>query len=611
MRRLALTTIMFTFALPVASSHAGFFPSIAVDGGAISETRDVELAPDGTGAVTFVRNDGGVDHAYVNRFIGGRFVGSERVDWGLEAGSKQVAVGAGNGGRLAVMFSSGGTLYGNVRPNAGAPWTGPFVVATGGENPVVKMSIHGVAFAAYTVGTDVLASYMPRTQQTFFPTGSPLDIDQAKDAGVGNGRPRIATSAAGSAVVVWGEEGADGYDHVFARRVFQGYNSTAPQEVSVPSFEGRPARDADLADVAIEDDASFAWVAFRQAFDDGGVVKTRLLVRYLRGATFDDVSAVDTGGWIEGVGEPRIAMNSRGDGIATFATASGGPISAVLKDNFFNPGLAVGGSSSPPVSGSATSTTAATFYRTIYFSEGGVIKGRAYADSNRRRTLTFPGPPAGLTTAGFGGVEPAVGFDVAGDSKGNSLVYFAQGPDYNRTAVVAGFDLPPAKPTALSKWTKSPKPKVTWKSDGDNWGAVTYAVYIGGKRAGATTKLEFKSPKKIKFGKKYKLRVDAVDVRGQVTRSTTVSLALDTKAPSADVKFARKGRKVSVRARVSDKGSKKRPASGIESVRINWGDGTTKKGGSGAHSYASGGKKKVRVTVTDKAGNSRTVAKRV
>ena len=259
-------------------------------------------------------------------------------------------------------------------------------------------------------------------------------------------------------------------------------------------------------------------------------------------------------------------------------------------------------------------TTAYNYDRFVAYTEGvpAVVKARTYDDTNRRRTLPSPSAPVGITSGQFGGVDTSRGFDLAGDTDGDALVLFTQGPPGAQTVVVAGNDLPPGKATALSKWTKSRKrPLVTWKSKGDAWGPVSFKVYIAGKLVGTTTALNFTAKKTLKFGKKYKLRVVATDVRGQSVNSSTVSLAVDAKPPKAAVKFKRSGKKVTVSTVASDPGTKKRPASGVASIKITWGDGSTKSGGKGSHTYKSGGKKKVRVTVTDKAGNRRTVAKRV
>lgn len=613
MRRLAITTIMFVLALPAAAAHAGFFPSVAVDGPAdITEAGDVTLAPDGTGAVGYAKREGGVAHAYVARYVGGRFVGLDRVDPGLEGGSSQVVVGAANGGRLSVFYVSGGILFANVRPNAGAGWTGPQIIAVGGDNPATGMSIHGVGFGVFRVGGDVYSASLDRRSNLYAATGIPLDVVQSEAAGGGTGRPRVAVSAAGSAVAVWGEDGADSLTNVYMRRIFQGSVSNAPQELSVGSFEGRNGLDADFPDIDIEDDASFAWAVFRQTFDDSGTPRTRMLVRQLKGATFEAVSGVDYVGWGEGVNEPRIDINARGEGMASVTTAgSGAAVFSTLKDQIFRQGLVL---SPGGIAAKAAATTAYSYDRVVAYSEGNppVIKGRTYDDSNRKRTLPSPAGPVGLTTSGFGVPDLNAGFDLAGDNAGNALILFTQGTPGAERVVVAGYDLPPAKPTTLSKWTKSRKrPKVTWKSQGDAWGPVTYRVELAGKVVGTTAGLTFTAKKKLKYGKKYKFRITAVDVRGQITRSSTVNLAVDARAPSADVKFKRDGKKVTVRSRVEDRSSKKRPASGIASVVIDWGDGKTTSSANGGHRYKSSGRKKVRVTVTDKAGNRKIVVKRI
>lgn len=612
MRRLALTTIMFLLAIPAGAAHAKFFPSAAVDGPAdITEAGDVDLAPDGTGAIAYAKREGGVVHAYVARFVGGVVVGRDRVDPGIEDGSRKVVVGAANGGRVSVFFVAGGVVWANVRPNATAPWTGPQAIASAADNPVVDMSIHGVGFAAFTVGGNVVSAYLDRRSNTYGVNPIPLDIDASKTAGDGTGRPRIATSAAGSAVVVWGEEGADTYQHVHMRRVFQGSISSAPQEVSVPDFESRYARDADLPDLDMEDDSSFAWVAFREKFDDGGTIRSRMFVRHLRGATFDPPVAVDLG-WGEGVREPRIDLNTRGEGMASVSSdASGSSLFATLKDQIFRPALILGGPTDQPATGS---TTAYNYDRVIAYTEGvpAVVRGRTFDDSNRKRILPSPSAPTGLTSSQFGSVDISRGFDVAGDNDGDALILFTQGVPGAQTVVVAGNDLPPGKATTVSKWTKSRKrPLISWKTKGDAWGPTTFTVKLAGVTVGTTQGLSLTAKKKLKYGKRYKLNIVATDVRGQSVNSSTVRFAVDSKPPTAHVKFKRSGKRVSVSTSASDGGTKKRPASGIAGIKITWGDGSTKSGGKGSHKYKSGGKKKVRVTVTDKAGNSRTVTKRL
>src|SRR6185369_14969801 len=70
----------------------------------------VDLARDGTGAVAYLRRDGGVTHVFVSRLFGGVWQSPVRVDPGLGAATEaKVAVGDGN--RIAVAWIAGGSVY--------------------------------------------------------------------------------------------------------------------------------------------------------------------------------------------------------------------------------------------------------------------------------------------------------------------------------------------------------------------------------------------------------------------------------------------------------------------------------------------------------------------
>src|SRR5207253_11083016 len=128
-------------------------------------------------------------------------------------------------------------------------------------------------------------------------------------------------------VVVFGEREADGRTHVSGRRVYGPSVSQAPQDLTLSDLGGHAGGSADLPDIAIEDDSSFAWAVFRQAFEDGaGGTKTRVIARRLVGSQFEAPVAIDGQGFpiADSVGQPRIAMSGRGDGYAGVALASSG-----------------------------------------------------------------------------------------------------------------------------------------------------------------------------------------------------------------------------------------------------------------------------------------------
>ena len=73
-RRLALLTILVPFALPASAGAAAgaYFPGEPVDGPntGVQSLGDLRVARDGSGAMTWVRQDGGVDHVFVSRLVG-------------------------------------------------------------------------------------------------------------------------------------------------------------------------------------------------------------------------------------------------------------------------------------------------------------------------------------------------------------------------------------------------------------------------------------------------------------------------------------------------------------------------------------------------------------
>src|SRR5262249_9797030 len=150
-------------------------------------------------------------------------------------------------------------------------------------------------------GSDVGAARLQDTTWQAVP--SVLDINPAASAGAGAGRPRVAVSAEGNAVVTWGEAGA-----VVARRVTGLNLSVAPQAVSVASLDGAAGGAAASPDIDIEDDGSFAWVVFRQVI--GGTSQT--LARRLVGSQFEAPAVI--GG--PGSSAPSVAEDERGVGAA-------------------------------------------------------------------------------------------------------------------------------------------------------------------------------------------------------------------------------------------------------------------------------------------------------
>src|SRR2546421_12761241 len=88
------------------------------------------------------------------------------------------------------------------------------VCATPASNPSIDMSINGVAYVTFTApgssAADVRAARLERKATTFTVLPQALDVNPAHDAGEATKRSKVAVSADGSAVAVFGETGDDG-----------------------------------------------------------------------------------------------------------------------------------------------------------------------------------------------------------------------------------------------------------------------------------------------------------------------------------------------------------------------------------------------------------------
>ena len=601
MRRLALLTSIFAAVL-AAPAQAALFAGDAIDGPNpdIRSLGDLDLARDSTGALTYVRAVGGVDHIFVSRFGGGVFQPAEQVDGGLPAGSQPV-VGAADGGRLVVVFVSGGVVHGLVRP-AGGTWSAPVPLAVGSE-PSVDLSINGTAYASFTSGGDVRIARLDRRTNAWELLAQPADVDPARVAGAGSGRSRVAISADGIGVVTWGEGG-----RVYARKMFASKLSNAPQDLTPASFEGRVPVLSDLPDIDAEDDSSYAWVTFRQHFSDGG---SRILARRQRGTGFDPPVAVDAGG--EAVGAPRIDLNGRGVAVAmTTGAQTGQPMWSMTSRDQFGPGARLfGASAAAPAVMPAISENNAGLMGAVLGGPGGLPYVRVRTIEDGR-----PGVEQVLSRPELGAVAPELGFDVAADRASGVVVAWVQGGPADRKIVAGYRDRPPGNFFGYtSQRCCQPKlPRLSWQPAFNLWGPVRYVVTIDGNIVGQTTDTVLRLTTPI-AGATHRWQVFATDMRGQVRRSRTRRLRIDDLAPRLSVGYERSGRLVTLGIRGRDPNPRGHHASGMRSVVVSWGDRT--KGARGTsrvrarHRYRGSGTFPLQITATDKAGNTHVVRRTV
>ncbi len=593
MARLTTLALMLAALLAgVAPSPAGaaFFRGDPVDAGpGISALGDIDLARDGTGAMIWVRAIDGVDHVLVSRFENGVFQPPERVDAALPGPSSQPMLGVAGGGRLAIVFVNAGIVYGVVRPSGG-----PLSVPTSlgpGSDPAVDLSINGTAFASFTSAGDVRLARLDRRSNLWTGLAAPADVDPARPAGVGSGRSKVAISADGVGGVTWGEAG-----HVFARKMFNTGVSNAPQDLTPPAFLGRVSTLSELPDVDAEDDSSYAWIVFKQSFADGG---SRILARRQRGTQFDPPVAVDSGD--EPVGDPRIDLNGRGQGLASMAGAATGQLMTAHIDrrDLFGPGVRIFGPSVVgPVAVPAISENNSAYIGAILSAGGPPFVGiRAY-DSDER------GTDSTLSKPELGAVDPARGFDVATDRGGGAIVGWVQG-----SSLVAGYvDRPPGRYLGYtgSRCCRGPLPTLSWQTPFEIWGPVRYEVLVDGQLVGqsTTTSLTLTQPL---AGGTHTWQVRAIDIRGQTSRTKTRNVRIDARKPLLSVGYKRRKRVVTLGVRGRDDTRNGPFASGLARVVVSWGDKTPVVTAPlrlrTVHRYRRGGTYTLRIAARDKAGN--------
>jgi hypothetical protein len=612
-RLLVLSTVLaglLTVPAIAAADVGTFFPGEPIDGPGtgIQRAGGVNVARDGTGALTYVKQVGGVDHVFTSRLVGGAWQPPEQLDVGLAGPSSQPVVAAADGGRLVYAFVSGGSVFTAVRGGTDAPTSGPAIVS-GGSDPSVALSINNVAFVSFTAGSDVFVARKGANTGAFTLIPTPLDVNPADVAGQGTGRSRIAVAADGIAIVVWGEAG-----HVFARKVFELRLSDAPQDLTLNSLGGVPASGpADEPDVSMEDDSSFAWAVFREPFADGaGSAGGRVIGRRLLGSTFDPPVAADglPAPAPSATGEPRVAINGRGEGYVASSAASGLAIGSVIKDDKLNPGVALGGGA-PGATFGVPAVDENGDGAIAWQAPDGTIHVRQYTNQRASRTPQVPGPDVPWSNPALGPTDASLGLEASADRAGDIAAVWVQGVGDARVVAAGVFDRAPGafRPTSRTSFRNVARTPLKWSQSFELWGPLTYSVEIDGRVVGQTNTTSLAVPN-LPDGV-HRWRVIATDRRGQVTATSRRVLRQDGTPPRARLTVARRGRTVRVVVRPSDANRAGRPASGVGRVTIAWGDGRRTSSRRASHGYRRGGRFTLRVTVRDKAGNATVVRRSV
>jgi len=511
-----------------APAGAAYFTGEPIDGPSadLRSVSGIDIALDGTGALVYVKRVGGADRVFASRLVNGAWSAPEQMDAGLPGGSSAPAVAAAPGGALRVAFVNGGALYTLTRPSASQGWSGPALLYGGGPvgPPSLSTSVHGKSYLTFAApgagGSDVRVAFA-RGADGWSLVGAPLDADPGRAAGAGNGRPKVAASADGEAIVAWGEAG-----EIHARRVWGTQPSIVAPTASLPGSPGGSP------EVATLNDSSYAVVTWRQ--QSGPVA--RGFANRLRGSVFLGQVAVDGQGspGEEDAEAPRIAASGSGRGmIVDTRDGSNDVIGTVLgsRVNLVAPqridAAPAGGAAYPAVAASSGAATLAAWEEA-----GGTlpeIVGLPYGDGSFGSQVT-------LSNADLGATDAQDGLQAAADGYGNIAVAFLQGPPAARRLVVAVSDQPPGRFVAVPSggFTRSRRPVVKWTPSRDLWGGATYTVTLAGQPAGSTRGTEFRLPGPLADGR-YSWQVSAADMRGQQRAGGGSAVQIDGTPPTAEI----------------------------------------------------------------------------
>jgi hypothetical protein len=605
---------LWVLAFGTAQAHAGLVPGVSIDGPSpdIVGVGGVALARDATGGVVYVRRIGGVAHVFVSLVAGGVWSAPRQVDMELAGPSSQPVIAAAEGGRVAICFLSGGTLYGSVQAAAGRGFTAPQAIGAALSDPWLSMGISGTAYVSFTavdgVGADVRAARLDRKDTNFNVLPSPLNSTPASRAGVGAAkRSRVSVAGDGTGLVTWAEDGTDGRTHVHLRRVFGLEVSALDNDATLPSLVGHAGGSADSPDVGTQYDSSFGWLAFRQAFDDSGTPRSRVVVVALVGSALQPPTPVDSLGFPAGDGAdaPRIAIDGAGDGlVASELQAGHNVIGAVETGNGFNAGQAV----NPAPAANAPAPVVALSQKNIGLAawqpDTGSIQAREFDDGTPAAQLQLSRPD-------FGQTDAADGLAAAADAPGDVIVGFPQGDPANRRVVVAADIVKPANFTARTTERKLPRVRVLlqWRPAASTWSPPTYTVELDGVPIATTAATQL--PVIVPPGTHH-WRVVATDAAGQ-TSVTPLRRLQVASSPLQVVLSVSSTATVGVPVRVGvhvHSSDRKHRRVRLRTSTIDFGDQTpAARGVVATHAYAKPGTYRVLVTVSDVAGRSTAAQK--
>jgi hypothetical protein len=324
---LKTTPLLLILLLAIAApAHAAILPGVAVDGPSnLIDTAkpDVDVAPDGSAALVYLKNDGGQNHPFVSRFTAGAWGVPQRVDTGSGVAASGARIAVANGGKVVVSYIRGGDAVARISSGPGAAFGVEHIIQAGGSKADVDLSPNGNGYVVAESSNDVFAERL--VGETWSEVGvGPLDSDSTQEAGGSNRDVRVAASADGAGgAMAWGEAIVAATDEdVFVRRLSGSTPGNAlGARLAAGSLPGSGAASGKVADQpAVDMDGSGTiWVVFRQNFEYGASIRHRAIARPITGDTVGPGQVVDNMGNAptEGRDFQQIDVNAAGQGLLT------------------------------------------------------------------------------------------------------------------------------------------------------------------------------------------------------------------------------------------------------------------------------------------------------
>ena len=582
----------------------------------------MSMARDGTGALVYLKDVLGVPHVFVSRLAGGVFTAPVQADPGLLGASSKPVIASGPGGLLLLAFVNGGTLYVDQAATSTSPLSAPAALFTGAASPSISISNSGKAYLAFTDtggagGGDVRAAYYFQGQWAL--ESVPLDANPADAAGTGAGRADVIAAGDGVGIVIWGEGG-----HIYTRRVVKTTPSAVVEQADPPSFAGWSEVSAGLPSISAGGDSTYASVTFREQLTNGSAVQSRVLMNRLHAAQYDGASAGDgagTGG-PEGADQPQTAVTEYGAGFVTSETDQTHQLytTTVGSNDVTGQTERVDSlpNSDPP---DAVPATAGLVSNLIAWQQTPGEAGTAEIRVRYAADGSDMGPEQVVSSPSLGATEADEGLVAAGDVSGDAAVAWVQGTGGSTSIVAVQLFQAPGGFVASNsfRWTTTASPPFLWSGAAELWGSPTYVLRIDGVVAGQTTSTQMVAPAPLANGR-HSYQLTAVNLAGLRTAATPATIFVDTVPPKATLKLSGTSivnTRESLRVAYTDpppRGLPAADASGVSTVMVRWGDGSPQariRRTTASHVYARVRTYTLRLTLTDRAGNTTVVTHKI